>query len=323
VAALLIDRSSPSHLYAGVVNDKNFGGVFQSADAGASWQQVGDGLDGRDVYVLGQTKDGVVVTGTSHGIFVLDPPKDKEAGSSSATAALTWEPKNMIANMVMKTTTEKARGKKVNIEKQERAPVVVLDDRVNSLDVSGDVWAATTDSAVLTSHDQGATWQGGPVMGAGGYLSVSVHQETVVAARTDGVVISKDGGQTWWPMGLPTMLTRIHRVAFSPEGTLWLGAREGVYFTPDDGKSWLWIQRLPFRDVDDLSYDAARKRMLVSSRLSDQIFAIDPKTMTWDWWQTGYPLALIRGAGDRLVVASLDDGVLVGPSTEGVETGRK
>ena len=70
---------------------------------------------------------------------------------------------------------------------------------------------------------------------------------------------------------------------------------------------------LPFRDVDDLSYDPALKRVLVSSRSSDQVFAIDPKTMKWDWWQTGYDIVLIRAAGNRLIAASLDDGVVVGP----------
>lgn len=246
------------------------------------------------------------------------------AGASGAVSAgLTWEPKNMIANTIVKMATEKARGMRVNVEKQEKAPVVELDGRVNSLDVTGDVWAASTDSGVLTSRDQGATWQGGPVMGVGDYLSVTVSGDTIVAARNDGVVISKDGGQTWWPMGLPKMLTRIHRVVFSPDGTLWLGAREGVYLTHDQGKTWLWMQRLPFRDVDDLSYDAALKRMLVSSRSNDQIYAIDPKTMTWQWWQTGYQVALIRGAGERLVAASLDDGVVAGPNAVGEETGRK
>ena len=29
-------------------------------------------------------------------------------------------------------------------------------------------------------------------------------------------------------------------------------------------------------------------KVLVSSRTSDQIYAIDPKTLTWKWWQTGY-----------------------------------
>ena len=103
---------------------------------------------------------------------------------------------------------------------------------------------------------------------------------------------------------------------------LWLGAREGVYFTRDQGKSWLWIHRLPFRDVDDLSYDPSLKAILVSSRSSDQIFAIDPKTMTWKWWQTGYHIALIRAAGDRLVAATLNDGVLVQPHPAVMEDAR-
>jgi hypothetical protein len=145
----------------------------------------------------------------------------------------------------------------------------------------------------------------------------------MAAARPDGVAVSYDSGSTWSPMQIPTMLTRIHRVAFSPDGTLWLGAREGVYFTHDRGKSWLWIQRLPFRDVDDLTYDVHLKRVLISSQSSDQIYAIDPITMTWKWWQTGYRIGLIRAAGDRMVAASLYDGVLVEPVAGGVETGQK
>jgi photosystem II stability/assembly factor-like uncharacterized protein len=318
VAALLVDRDDSTRLYAGVVNDKNYGGVFRSTDGGTSWQQLAQGLNGRDVFALSQTKDGTVVAGTSHGIFLLDPPSGSApaGGAAPSAATLSWEPKNSIANTVMKAVTEKAYGgKRVNVEKQEKVPVIELDSRVSSIDVSGDVWAATTDLGVLTSHDQGATWQGGPVMGAGDYLSVAVHESAIVAARSDGVVLSKDEGKTWWPMGQPKMLTRIHRVIFAPDGTLWLGAREGVYFTPDLGKTWLWIQRLPFRDVDDLSYDASSKRVLVSSRSSDQVFSIDPKTMTWKWWQAGYQVALIRSAGDRLLAASLDDGVILGPET--------
>ncbi len=328
VAAVLVDLNNPEVLYAGVVNDKKYGGVFRSSDGGAHWEQLGSGLDGRDVFALAETKDGRVVAGTSHGVFVLeaagDPPaagKDKGAlaptaaatdGSGAATT-LTWVPLNAIANTVTKTITQTHMHTKVNIEKQVQAPVIELESTVNALDVSGDVWAAATGYGVVTSHDQGACWQGGPVMGEGDYLSVTVHGETIVSARADGVVISRDAGKSWWPMGLPTMLTRIHRVVFSPDGTLWLGAREGVYLSRDLGKSWMWLHRLPFHDVDDLSYDAESKRILVSSRTSDQVYAIDPKTMTWNWWQTGYDIALIRAAGDRLVAASLDDGVLVGP----------
>jgi photosystem II stability/assembly factor-like uncharacterized protein len=347
VAAVLVDRDNPEVLYAGVVNDKKYGGVFRSSDGGAHWEQLGSGLDGRDVFALAETKDGRVVAGTSHGVFVLESACDPAAagkdkgdpapigsakpaangatngsgngsaaatdGSVAAAGALTWLPRNTIANTVTKTITQTHMHTKVNIEKQVQAPAIELESPVNALDVSGDVWAAATGYGVVTSSDQGASWQGGPVMGEGDYLSVTVHDDTMVAARADSVVISRDAGKSWWPMGVPTMLTRIHRVVFSPDGTLWLGAREGVYLSRDLGNSWMWVHRLPFRDVDDLSYDAESKRILVSSRSSDQVYAIEPKTMTWNWWQTGYDIVLIRAAGDRLVAASLDDGILVGP----------
>jgi hypothetical protein len=130
------------------------------------------------------------------------------------------------------------------------------------------------------------------------------------------VVLSRDAGLSWMPMSIPSMLTRIHRVAFSSDGTLWLGAREGVYFSRDQGKSWLWVHRLPLRDIDDLSYDAALGKVLVCSRSSDQVFVIDPKTLNWGWRQTGYKISLIRAAGDKLIAASLYDGVLAEPPAE-------
>ncbi len=53
VAAVLVDRDNPDVLYAGVVNDKKYGGVFRSSDGGAHWEQLGSGLDGSDVFALG------------------------------------------------------------------------------------------------------------------------------------------------------------------------------------------------------------------------------------------------------------------------------
>jgi photosystem II stability/assembly factor-like uncharacterized protein len=185
------------------------------------------------------------------------------------------------------------------------------------------LWLASTNFGLFTSKDQGAIWRGGPVMDSGEYVSVAALGDTMAAARSDAVVFSTDAGANWVPLQLPGTLTRLHRVAFSPDGTLWLGAREGVYFSHDNGKSWLWIERLPFRDVDDLTYDARLKRVLVSSRSSDQVYAIDPKTMTWNWWKTGYRLSLVRAAGDRMVAASLYDGVLIEPAAGKVETGQK
>jgi photosystem II stability/assembly factor-like uncharacterized protein len=318
VAALLVDRDDPRRLYAGVVNDKQFGGVFRSSDAGAHWEQLATGLDDRDVFALAETKEGSIVAGTSHGIYILgaggppassaDPPAAGATGTADA-----WQPRSVIANTVLKTTTENLHGAKVHTEKPVAAPVVQMESLVNALDVSGDVWIAATSYGLLTSHDQGASWQGGPVMGQGNFLSIAAHGNDLVAARDTSVVISHDAGQSWWPMAVPSMLTHIHCVVFAPDGALWLGAREGVYFSRDLGKTWMWIHRLPLNGIDDLSYDPVSKRVLVSSQADDEIFAIDPKTMTWVSWRTGFQIDLIRAAGDHLVAASLNDGVLVGP----------
>jgi photosystem II stability/assembly factor-like uncharacterized protein len=328
VEALLVDRRDPERMYAGVVNDKNYGGVFVTSDGGGKWSQIGNGLQGLDVFSLAQAKDGTILAGTSHGIFALPASWDSTApvldpGGDGSHTELTWKPINTLANTLLKVASKKINGVRVNVEEKVKDPVTDLDARVTALDATGDVWLAATSLGLYTSKDQGATWQGGPVMASGDYQSVAVHDGLMAASRPDGLVQSTDGGQTWMPVTTPQMLTRIYRIAFTPDGTLWVGAREGVFFTPDLGKSWKWLQRLPFRDVDDLSYDAAIHKLLVSSSRSDQIFAVNPKTITWNWWQTGYNIALIRAAGDRLVAASVDDGVVVEPQPVGTESSRR
>ena len=76
-------------------------------------------------------------------------------------------------------------------------------------------------------------------------------------------------------------------------------------------------------DVDDLYYDAATNKVMVSSRVSEQIFAIDPKSLTWNWWQTGYRIGLVRTAGQRVVAATLYDGVVIEPQAVGTQIGQK
>jgi photosystem II stability/assembly factor-like uncharacterized protein len=309
VEALLVDPANPSHVYAGVVNDKAFGGVFVSEDGGSQWKHIGDGLEGRDVFALAQSPDGAVLAGTNSGIFVLDGD--------------TWRARNSIANTVAKPVPKVVRGNRVIIEKKVKAPPRELGTRVFGLDLSGDTWLASTAGGLYTSKDKGETWQGGPSVGAVDYLSVAVHGPDMVAARPAGVVLSTDAGQTWWPMGIPTALTRIHRVAFSSDGTLWVGAREGVYFTRDKGKSWMWVHRLPLSGVDDLYYDARQDKILVCSRGADIVYSIDAKSLDWKWLQTGFPLVLVRPAGNRMMAASLDDGVLAEPQDGKSEVGQK
>ncbi|MGO9438535.1 MAG: transcriptional regulator [Terracidiphilus sp.] len=326
VDALLVDNRNPQRIFAGVVNDKAYGSVFVSSDSGVQWSQVADGLGGRDVFALAQSPEGTILAGTNSGIFAWEPD------------ANAWQPRNVVTFAVPKPTTETAHPTPVNgknpvvsrkkavkakPQMKSKPDEYAIDGRVFALDLFGEAWLASTSGGLYTSRDKGATWQGGPAMGVAGYLSVTAQGSLMAAARTDSVVISQDAGQNWWPVGIPIALTRIHCIAFSPDGTLWIGGREGVYFSRDKGKSWMWVHRLPLVDIDDLFYDAQLGKILVSSRGSDFVYAIDAKTLDWKWWQTGYRLSTVRATGGRLLAASLEDGVLMEPRTDGTEIGQR
>jgi photosystem II stability/assembly factor-like uncharacterized protein len=314
VEALLVDSGNPARLLAGVVNDKSYGGVFVSTNGGAHWEQIDNGLDGRDVFALAESPDGTILAGTNHGIFALD--KDP-AGTSADPPAPSWSPRGTIENTLVTTATETHGGKRVTVEKRVKDTGREMDGRVRALDLSGDAWLASTSGGLFSSVDHGASWQGGPVMGSVEYLSVAAHGDKLVAARGDGVVLSTDAGETWMPISIPAMLTRIRCAAFSADGTLWLGAREGVYFSRNLGKTWLWVHRLPLNDVDDLTYDPHLGKILVSSQSSDQVFAIDPKSLDWKFAETGYRISLVRSEAGRLLGASLFDGVVMEPQGTG------
>ena len=316
VEALLVDTNDPAKIFAGVVNDKTYGGVFVSSDNGMHWNQIGEGLDGRDVFALAQAPDGTVLAGTNRGIFELGKGNDKSPHGS-------WEPRNAIQNFSVKKTTVLRRGKKIPVETKVKDKAKQLEGRVYALDLTGDAWLAATSAGLLTSKDKGVSWQGGPVEGSGEYLTAAAHGSNFVAARRQGVVVSTDAGQTWTASELPQGVTRIDRTVFSADGTVWLGGGEGVYVSKDQGKTWQWIERLPFRDVTDLYYDAHQGKVLVTSRNSDFVYAIDPAGLKWTWTRIGWNVYLIRAAGGHLLAASLYDGVLVEPRSARATAGSK
>ena len=311
VEALLVDRVNPARIFAGVLNDKTYGGVFVSSNAGASWDHLADGLEGRDVYALAQASDGTVLAGTNRGIFAL------------AATGGNWAPRNTIQNKVAKKTTVIKKGKKITTETLVPDKPQNLDGRVYALDLSGDAWLASTASGLLTSRDHGATWQGGLVQGSAEYVTAAAHGTVMAAARRNGVVLSADAGQAWTPVEIPSTITRINRAAFSTDGALWLGTREGVYLSRDNGATWSWIERLPLRDVNDVYYDPQMSRVLVSSRENDWVFALDLSAQDWTWTRAGWKVFLIRAAAGRLVAASQYDGVLVEPHSAWAGSGMK
>ncbi len=295
VTALLPDARHDQTLYAGVVNDKSYGGVFVTEDGGKTWLQRSDGLDGRDVFSLAQTDDGAIIAGTSHGIFRWD-------GSL-------WRQDGAVVNMQTKTVTVVKKGKKVSKTTTEASKPVPIDAQVNDLSVNGPVWFAATADGVYRSVTQGGSWTG-PVLSEPKYRFVDAQGAIVFAARREDLRLSEDSGMTWGPIALPDTLTSVRALTTSPNGTLWVGGGEGAFFSDDHGHSWQSLH-LPLTDVNNIDYDAVLKRVVVTSANSTLVFAIDPGEKNWKWWDAGWNVHMVHSMAGRLIGASRYDGVVV------------
>ena len=306
VESVLLDEKAPATIYAGVLNDKIYGGVFVSEDGGTRWQQRSDGLEGRDVYTLAQSDDGTVLAGTGHGIFRWDGSKWQRDGQlvirtekqvRVRAAAKGKHPGKSSTQMVTKETVTKGE---------------LLDARVNQLSVTGDTWYAASSSGIYRSGDQGKTWEG-PVAGADDTLFVNAHDQTVVAASRAGLMVSQDSGKDWQPVAMPGKLSGIKALVVAANHSIWVGGREGLYYSEDAGQSWKAIANLPLGEISGLTYDADLKRVLVTSRTSTMVFGVDGTDTKWKWWDAGWKVHQVYSKNGRLVGASLYDGVVVEP----------
>jgi photosystem II stability/assembly factor-like uncharacterized protein len=299
VATLLVDHKSPQTIYAGVVNDKIYGGVFVSQDEGATWMQQSEGLQGRDVFTLSQSPDGVIVAGTNGGIFRFDGSK--------------WQPINKLVKSETKTSYVVHKGKRTKTEKTFTVPDGEMTERVSDVNASGSTWYAATSKGVYTSSDQGATWEGGPVLGKAEYRSVVASGPMVIAAQRTALAVSNDGGKTWQSMAMPQRLSWLQSVAMADNGSLWVGGREGVFYSEDHGQNWSEMKSLPLSDISGLSYDADLKRIVITSWQSSWVLAVDPADRTFKFYDPGWKVRHVQSMGGRLLAATSYNGVVVEP----------
>ncbi len=307
VSSLIIDNKNPHTFYAGVVNDKVYGGVFASDDSGKTWQQRSNGLDGRDVFTLAQSADGTLLVGTGHGIFRLN-------GSQ-------WEQDGSVVKTEEKTTVVARKGHKIKTTKTVSVPGGQIDGRVNGLDLSRSTWYAATSSGIYMSTDSGRQWQGGPVLNQADFLGVHSDGQIVFAVRRQGLALSEDGGKAWKALALPANLSYVRTAAVAPNGSLWVGGREGVFFSDDHGQNWQFMSTLPVSDISSVSYDADLQRIVVTSWSSTWVMAMNPADKSWKWWDAGWHVRGVRSSGGRLLAASLYNGVVMQPKMESSNPG--
>jgi len=306
VSAILADTKEPNTLYIGLVNDREFGGVFFTRDGGQNWLQKSSGLDGRDVFTLNQSHNGTLVAGTNKGLFEL------VSGSSS------WHPINnvVLEKSVSRTVTLKS-GKKKTVT-SIASTHSLLDGRVSDTDLGSSRWFAATSAGLFTSKDQGKVWVGGPVTGEKDFVSVQAQDGLVVAATRSTVLVSEDQGKIWQPARLASYAINIRSVTVAPDGQIFVATREGAFHSADSGKTWNHVVAgLPDKDITSVAYDGSHKRLLATSGQTGVVFESADGGNTWQRGpDSGFPLRRISVVHGRYVAATPFDGVVAQPEND-------
>jgi len=308
------DLTRPATVYVGVVNDKVLGGVFVSDSGGLSWTQKSAGLNGNDVFSLGQASNGTVVAGTGHGIYrlqgevwnlvndvtLVSVPEPAAGGTKSPSGA---------KQRASTATTRSAAAAEV-----ARRNAKAFDTAVYAISRSGDMLYAATSEGLLQSVTAGANWKLVAGEEKRGWNFVSATKSMVVAATLKAAILSSDGGRTWAPVKLPDTLEQLSAVAVDGSSGLWVGGPQGVYLSEDGGSTWKTLKNLYLREVNSLFYDEPSQRMLITANSKNTIaFAVNLPDHTIHYWNTGWNLKMIRAVGDHLVGATLFDGIVVQP----------
>jgi len=196
VASLAVDEKNPRLIYAGTVNDKEFGGVFVSEDGGSKWQQMSAGLGGHDVFKVREDEKGNLFAATNGGLFRYSP---------KTHLWMKVLPAKMDAHM-----------------------------NVYDLDLTGSVWFLATAEGLYESHNAGTSWV--PVAGLGNQTFISVHSngKTVAASAYSKVYESTNNGKSWEQVHIP-LVTYISSMTLDSNGYVWLNSPQGVFHQVSDG----------------------------------------------------------------------------------------
>jgi photosystem II stability/assembly factor-like uncharacterized protein len=322
ITAFTGDAQHPATVYVGMVNDKESGGVFVSRTGGLSWKQLSDGLDGRDVFSLGQAPDDTILAGTEHGIYRLKDGEWQRAGddskaSGAPAAAAKSAPVATGKRPPVRKTAARAAARQRQAAKAHAAVAASsdhFDGSVYGFASTGETLFAATSEGVLRSASSGLAWSLVASVPMVECRFVAAAKRNVVAASLGAVEMSADGGDTWQAVALPAKMTQVSALGVDGQGDVWVGDRDGVYISPDKGGHWQTLPNLQVRNVNNLYFDEPANRMLVTSNgPATTAFAVEIGSMQVTSWDTKWNLRFVRPVGDHLVAATLFDGMVVQP----------
>jgi photosystem II stability/assembly factor-like uncharacterized protein len=325
ISSVVQDRSNSTRLYVGIINDKTAGGVFVSEDGGLVWSQRAIGLAGADVFSLTQAPDGTMLAGTRHGIFRYNGDSWISSGMTLALPPLEDpNPPKPAAKRPAASARGRAGSRTSAAATQYRAPAVrkpakiappqESNTSVYAMATADNAIFAGTDEGLLTSSDNGRTWN--HVRSADGqtWRMVTAQGTHVVLGDLHKLAVSGDSGQTFHVVAAPTELTYISTVTVEDGGRLWVGGREGIWVSENDGTSWHTLPNLFMQNVSSIYYDRAGSRVLVSANLPNTfVFSLHTPDMKMTYNDSGWHLRMVRPVGDHLVGITPFDGVVIQP----------
>jgi photosystem II stability/assembly factor-like uncharacterized protein len=298
VTSIEPDGSDARVMYTSVINDKEYGGVFMTRDAGEHWAQISGGLDGRDVFVLRKAGT-ALLAGTNRGVFAYERVDGKSA----------WRPMNHVMN-VKEIVVRKATKKTKAVTRKE-IKTGEISARVADLAITPERWFAAGSSGLYISSDHGKSWHGGAVKSQVEFSLVRVSPEMVAAGGHRSLMISVDGGENWTESKLPEVITSIVDVAFGPQNSVYVAAREGAYRSSDGGETWSRVASLPVVNLASMTYDESANRLLVTSTVSTDLFASYDNARSWKRISSGWLLRSALPMNGHMWSSTAFDGIVV------------
>jgi photosystem II stability/assembly factor-like uncharacterized protein len=198
VTSVVVDAKNPQLLYAGIVNDKEYGGVFTSKDAGQHWNQFSAGLGSEDVFTLLQDKKGSLYAGTNRGLF-------------------RFSEKTRIWMRVFPAQRSQSF-------------------QVNTQYIEGKHWIVAGPQGIAHSHNNGVTWATMRNPSKQAFIAVRASHHSIVAATHDMLFSSSDDGATWTRMTLPSV-SYVRSMVVDGNDRIWIATPQGA-FLRDSGGSW-------------------------------------------------------------------------------------
>ena len=292
ITALKRDALHPETIFVGVVNDRNWGGVFQSDNGGFNWTQRSAGLDGRDVFSLGQAPDGTLIAGTAHGLFRLNTADKSWTRVEDAPAALPADVPHPIAvaprgpalpvrppvvvapNRFTQRTGVRTRSSVAAAHKGPISPhqstvkaaganrsAKVAVKSTSTPKASTKLAASTPHAAPIAPKTTVAALQPSAPIAAlstrgfdGGVYAITTADRTLLAATSAGLLASTDQGVTWTSAGPADSVN--WRLLGSAGQNVVTGTMHTVQFSADSGKTWSPIQAPPkLTQVDAVAVD--------------------------------------------------------------------